>query len=139
MKNYYDQKMELASVLFRIATLNEKKAYYFSLTQPRSPKYGEKVSASHVNNEPYLEYTSKIEEIDRELEQLFKEIDILENYLQKMDDSLRQMKGIEAKLFVSKFIDGLDVKSMARKYNYSESHIYRLLNKINKKIKDDKK
>lgn len=130
MKNYYDQQMELTTVLFRIATLNEKKALYFSKTQPSSPKFGEKVSSSHTNSEPFLIYAQKIEEIDKELEELKEEASILEKYIKKMESSLRDMKGILEKVFVDRFIDGMDVKRIARKYNYSESNIYELIRKI---------
>jgi len=139
LKNYYDQQMELNVVLFRISTLNEKKAMYFDRTQPSSPKFGEKVSSSHKLSEPFLEYTEKVENINQEIEDLYKEKEILEKYLKMMEDSLRQMKGILEKIFVAKYIDGLDVRKIAIKYSYSESHIYRLLTTIHQIIKDDKK
>ena len=139
MKNYYDQQMELTVVLFRIETLKEKKAVYFSETQPSSPKYGEKVSSSHKPNEPFLTYSSKTEAIDLELDSLYKEKAILEKYLKKMEESLRKMKGILEKIFVAKYIDGLDVRRIAMKYSYSESHIYRLLTTIHQIIKDGDK
>lgn len=139
MKNYYDQQMELATVLFRIATLQEKKSLYFDRTQPSSPKFGEKVSSSHKKSEPFLEYTAKVEDIEKELDELQKEKEILEKYLKKMEESLRKMKGILEKIFVAKYIDGLDVRKIATKYSYSESHIYRLLTTIHQIIKDEKK
>lgn len=139
MKNYYDQQMELNIVLFRIESLNEKKSIYFNRTQPSSPKFGEKVSSSHKKSEPFLDYTANIEDINREIDDLLKEKEILEKYLKKMESSLRSMKGILEKIFVAKYIDGLDVRKIAIKYNYSESHIYRLLTTIHQIIKDDKK
>ena len=139
MKNYYDQQMELNTVLFRIATLNEKKAVYFNKTQPTSPKFSEKVASSHTDNNAFLQYVEKIEKIDEEIEELKQEKEILEKYLKKMEESLRSMRGILEKIFVSKYIDGLDVKRIAIKFSYSESHIYRLLTTIHQIIKDDKK
>lgn len=139
MKNYYDQQMELNTTLFRIETLNEKKAIYFNDTQPKSPKYGEKVSSSHKPHDSFLEYSDKTKEIDEELEQLYQEKEILEKYLKMMEESLRKMKGILEKIFVAKYIDGLDVRRISLKFNYSESHIYRLLTTIHQIIKDDKK
>ena len=137
MKNYYDQQMELDTVKFRIATLKEKKAMYFTKTQPSSPKFSEKVNSSHVNNEPFLEYASKIEEIDKELEELYKEAEILENYLGKMSSSLKTMRGTLEKIFVARYVDGLSVKRIAEKFCYSESHIYLLLHKIKNIIKGE--
>ena len=131
--------MELNTVLFRIATLNEKKVVYFNKTQPTSPKFSEKVASSHTDNNVFLQYVEKIEKIDEEIEELKKEKEILEKYLKKMEESLRSMRGILEKIFVSKYIDGLDVKRIAIKFSYSESHIYRLLTTIHQIIKDDKK
>lgn len=139
MKNYYDQQTELNIVNLRIAALNDKKKLYFDRTQPSSPKFGEKVSSSHKKSEPFLDYTVKVEEIDRELDELEKEKQILEKYLKMMEQSLRKMKGILEKIFVAKYIDGLDVRKIAIKYSYSESHIYRLLTTIHQIIKDEKK
>ena len=139
MKNYYDQQMELATVLFRIATLQEKKSLYFDRTQPSSPKFGEKVSSSHKDSEPFLVYTQKIEDIDKELEELYEEATILEKYLKKMEDSLRKMKGILERIFVAKYIDGLNVKKLCIKFNYSKTQIYRYLQIIHSIVKDGKK
>lgn len=136
MKNYYDQQMELATVLFRIATLQEKKALYFNRTQPSSPKFGEKVDSSHVNSEPFLVYAQKVEDIDKELEVLKKEADILEKYVKKMESSLRDMKGILERIFVDRFIDNMEVKQIAKRYNYSESHIYELIRDIKKIVQN---
>ena len=135
VKNYYDQQMELATVLFRIATLQEKKTLYFDRTQPSSPKYGEKVSASHKPSEPFLEYTAKVTDIDKELEELYKESAILEKYLRKMEINLRSMKGLLENIFVDRFIDNMDVKQIAKKYHYSESRIYDLIRDIKKIVK----
>lgn len=140
LKNYYDQQMELNITLMRIETLNEKKAIYFRNTLPKSGKIKEViVDSSRVINDTFLEYNIKTEEIDKELDNLYKEKEILEKYLKKMEDSLRTMKGILERIFVAKYIDGLDVKRISLKFNYSESHIYRLLSTIHQIIKDDKK
>lgn len=137
MKNYYDQKKEFIIVVLRIATLEEKKAMYFNKTQPSSPKFKEKVTTSHVDNDPFLNYVAKIEEIDKELELLYAEADMLEKYLGKMEDNLRGMKGTLEKVFVARYIDGLDVRKIAQKLNYSESHIYTLLKQVQKIVKNN--
>lgn len=132
--------MELMAATYRLETLNEKKAIYFNATQPGSPKLKEvSVSGSKVHNDSFLNYTAKIEDIDKEIEILKKEIYILKKYLKKMEDSLRSMKGILEKIFVLKYIEGLDVRRISYKLNYSEPHIYRLLSTIRQIIKDDKK
>ena len=140
MKNYYDQQMELNLVLFRIETLNEKKAIYLRETQPKSSKPKEvMVDSSRVIKDTFLEYTIKTEEIDKELDDLYKEKEILERYLKKMEESLRSMKGIKEKVFVARFIDGLSAKQISRKMAYSKTSIYRILSEIYQIIQVGKK
>lgn len=140
MKNYYDQQMDLNLTLFRIETLNEKKAIYFNHTQPKSGEIKEvMVDSSRIIKDTFLEYTEKVEEINKELDDLYKEKDILERYLKKMESSLRSMKGILEKIFVAKYIDGLSVDKIAIRVNYSVPSVYRKLSEIYRIIKDDKK
>lgn len=133
MKNYYDQQLELELAKNRLATLKEKKELYFEETQPKSKKInGVMVQSSIVDNNKFLEYTAKIEYLDDEIEVLENEIRILENHLIRMECNLKTMKGILEKVFVDRYINGLSIKKIAKKYNYSESNIYELLKKIRK-------
>ena len=139
IKNYYDQQLELNSAKFRLKTLEEKREFYFNATQPQSVAIKETVVSSSTHSDLLANYVIKIEEIDKEIEVLKKEIEVLEKYLNKMEGCLRKMKGSLERIFVAKYIDGLKVNQIARRINYSPSHIYRELSIINKIIKDDKK
>lgn len=133
MKNYYDQQQELEVAKNRLTTLKEKKRLYFEETQPKSKKInGVMVQSSIVDNNKFLEYTAKIEYLDDEIDVLENEIRILENHLIRMECNLKTMKGILEKVFVDRYINGLSIKKIAKKYNYSESNIYELLKKIRK-------
>jgi DNA-directed RNA polymerase specialized sigma24 family protein len=133
MKNYYDQQQELEVAKNRLTTLKEKKKLYFEETQPKSKKInGVMVQSSIVDNNKFLEYTAKIEYLDDEIDVLENEIRILENHLIRMECNLKTMKGILEKVFVDRYINGLSIKKIAKKYNYSESNIYELLKKIRK-------
>lgn len=133
MKNYYDQQQELEVAKNRLTTLKEKKRLYFEETQPKSKKInGVMVQSSIIDNNKFLEYTAKIEYLDDEIDVLENEIRILENHLIRMECNLKTMKGILEKVFVDRYINGLSIKKIAKKYNYSESNIYELLKKIRK-------
>lgn len=133
MKNYYDQQLELELAKNRLTTLKEKKKLYFEETQPKSKKInGVMVQSSIVDNNKFLEYTAKIEYLDDEIDVLENEIRILENHLIRMECNLKTMKGILEKVFVDRYINGLSIKKIAKKYSYSESNIYELLKKIRK-------
>jgi len=140
MKNYYDQQQELEVAINRLNTLKEKKQIYFEETQPKSKKInGVMVQSSIVNHDKFLEYTSKIESIDKDIEILEKEISMLENYLKKMEHSLRHMKGALEKVFVARYIDGLKANEITTRVNYSIAQVYRYLSTIHQILKDDKK
>lgn len=139
MKNYYDQQMELMAATYRLEALKEKKALYFNETQPKASKIKDvMVDSSRIIEDTFLKYTEKTEEIDKEMELVKEEIEILKKYLKKIEESLRKMKGQLEKIFVAKYIDGLDVRKIAIKFSYSESHIYRLLSTIHQIINDGK-
>ena len=140
MKNYLDQQKELEIARARLQTLKEKKEIYFNKTQPKSKQFDKvMVQSSRVNNNLFLEYTSAIEVLDDSLEILNEEINAMEYYLRNMENSLRSMKGILERIFVAKYIDGLNVTQISEKTHYSQAQVYRYLKQINKIIKDDKK
>ena len=89
-------------------------------------------SSGHTDK--YLEYTSKIEGLDEEITLLETEIEILDVHLQMMEHRLRTLRGTLEKIFVDRFIDGMTIKKIARKYNYSESNVYEIIKKIKKII-----
>ena len=135
MKNYYDQQQELEVAKNRLTTLKEKKRLYFEETQPKSKKInGVMVQSSIVDNNKFLEYTAKIEYLDDEIDVLENEVRILENHLIRMECNLKSMKGILERIFVDRFIEGMSIKRIAKKYNYSESNVYELVKKIKKII-----
>jgi DNA-directed RNA polymerase specialized sigma24 family protein len=125
---------------FRLETLNEKKALYFSKTQPKASQPKEvMVSSSRIPKDTFLEYTQKIEDIEREIEIVKEEIEILKKYLNKMESSLRGMKEPLTKIFVAKYIDGLNVTQICIKVHYSKTQVYRFLQTIHSILKDGKK
>ena len=134
MKNYYDQQQELQAALYRLETLKEKKEMYFNMTQPGTMDYSKDNVDGGVHKDLMTEYVIKIEKIDNEIEIVESEIELLNKYLKKMEDCLRKMKGSLDKMFVARYIDGLSVNEMAKKFNYSPSHIYTMLNYIRKMI-----
>ena len=71
MKNYYDQKQELEVAKTRLKTLKEKRQLYFNETQPKSKKInGVMVKSTPTHTDKFLEYTTKVEVIDDEIEML---------------------------------------------------------------------
>lgn len=139
MKNYLDQQQELRVAIERIKTLREKKKIYFEQTQPKASKMKDVVVTSSFQSDVFLTYMAKIEAIDTEIAILEQEITLLKKSLRKMEKCLRRINDELEKVFILKYIEGLSVREIAIKTNYSESHIYRILTKIRKILQNDKK
>lgn len=135
MKNYYDQQQELQTALYRLDTLKEKREMYFNMTQPGTMDYSKDNVDGGVHKDLMTEYVIKIEKIDDEIKTLESEIDVLNKYLKKMEQCLRSMKGSLEKIFVARYIDNKSVNEIIRIVNYSKSHIYRELQKIENILK----
>lgn len=136
MKNYYDQQQELQTALYRLESLKEKREMYFNMTQPGSVDYSKEPVEGGVHIDSMTEYTIKIEKIDKEIKQVESEIETLNKYLKKMESCLRAMKGIYEKIFVYKYIDGLNVTQIVNRVNYSQSDVYRKLQIIERIINE---
>lgn len=138
MKNYYDQKQELILAEIRCKSLEDKKEVYFQKTQPRATVIKDAVVMVEPHEDVFLEYTHKIKEVDDKLDILYKEIDIDRKAIEDMEKVLGTMKSKHMRIFVDIYIQGLSVRETAIKENYSESHIYTLLDEIKKMINSKK-
>lgn len=138
MKNYYDQKQELKLAEIRCESLEEKKKVYFEKTQPKATVVKDSIVMVEPHEDVFLEYVHKVKEIDDELDVLYKEIKIYRAGIDKMEDVLSTMRSKHVRIFVDVYIEGLSVRETAIKENYSESHIYTLLDEIKKMINSKK-
>jgi len=137
MKNYYDLREELTNNELRLKFLKDKKQLYFNETQPKTILPKDVVVKGATHEDKFFKYITKIEDIDKEIKFLEKEIDMQRKYLHQLEDSLRRMKDTKAKIFVLRYMDNLKVKQIAKITSYSEPHIYTLLGEIKKIIKNN--
>lgn len=123
--------------------LNEKELL-FQRTQPKSPVMDvERVSGGSPENkiETYIVELER-KKIDERLKKA-KEImyDRHELYL-LTSENLKGSRDKYDMIFVLKWIDGKNAKDISRLLHYSESHVYRMINKIKKRsnmIENEKK
>ncbi len=116
--------------------LNEKELL-FQRTQPKSPVMDqERVSGGSPENkiESYIIELER-KKIDERLKRA-KEImnDRHELYLLSLED-LKRSKDKYDMVFVLKWMDGKNAREISKIMHYSESHVYRMINKIKKKAK----
>ena len=75
----------------------------------------------------------KIEKLDKRREVVQEELDIINRRLDKIDNMISKMNGIEKKIFKCRYIWGMPIKNIAERLNYSEIQVKRILKEINKK------
>ena len=132
MRNYYNQYNELKMAKARLNSLEEKRKMYFQMALPHSPKIGNKVNTGGAVNDLFAAYLSKIEAIDAEIKIVKEEIKLLQKGLNEMAQCLSRMDGTLVKIFVLRYIDGLNVKQICHEMAYSRAYIYQKINIIKK-------
>lgn len=75
----------------------------------------------------------KIEQLDKRREIVQEELDIINRRLDKIDNMISEMNGIEKQIFRCRYIWGMPIKNIAERLNYSEIQVKRILKEINKK------
>lgn len=139
MKHYHDQKIELQLAKYRLEGLKERRRLLFDMTQPKASDIAKDRIQTNNSINVYDGYVCRIEDIDKTIALVEKDIETIQNYLNVMEKALRQTKGSLTKIFVMRYIDGLTVSEIHQRTSYSPSSIYRKLTKISKILKDDKK
>ena len=75
----------------------------------------------------------KIEKLDKRRAVAQEELDIINRRLDKIDNMISKMNGIEKQIFRCRYIWGMPIKNIAERLNYSEIQVKRILKEINKK------
>lgn len=139
MKNYYDTQRELEVAEIRLNVLQNKKNILFEKMMPKSSQIKEVVTNGGKQEDAYAKYIAEVYELDKELELKKNEVNMLKYNLKKMEIAMREMKELEEKVFVMRYIDNKKVKHIARELNYTEKNIYRVLDIIKEKIEKNRK
>ena len=138
---YEDFKNKYIETQKRYDEILREKERLFSKTQPASVDYDkERVSGGTASN-PFDAYMIAKEEkhIDERLMEIRSILDDRGKLLKIKEKELRNSKALEDKIYRMRHLDRLKVYQIAKLLNYSEPQIYRILRKISKTLKDDKK
>lgn len=134
MKKYAALKKRLELCLICIETLQEQKEVLNAFLYPRTSRIKPVCAKGGTNNDRFSEYVHETMTIDKQIEIVKKEVELLKINIKKMEYVLRNIDDKMYKIFVYRYIDGLNVKDIAKKTNYSTRRIYQILNKIEKAI-----
>lgn len=135
MKNYYTQLSELRLAEERLATLTDKKMFLETRATKTTSTLKEVVTTGGTSSDKMLEYAIKCEEVDKQIEELKKEIDILKKGLHQMDEILKNISGIEERIFRLYYIENKNPTQISFIIPCARDTVYRYLRKINKKVK----
>lgn len=120
--------------------LNEKQGL-FEMTQPKGIDTEKETVSGGKQNNLFDSYMIALEQskIDERIAALQEILEAREKLLSEKLKELRESLFLEDKVYRMRYIDRMRVFKIARKLNYSEPQIYRILRRIQKTIKDDKK
>lgn len=139
MKNYYDTQKELEVAEIRLNVLQNKKNILFEKMMPKASQIKEIVTSGGKQEDAYAKYIAEVYELDKEIELKQNEVNMLKYNLKKMEIAMREMKELEEKVFVMRYIDNKKVKHIARELHYSQENIYKTLNTIKEKVQKNTK
>lgn len=139
MKNYYQQLSELRIAEERLITLKEKKAMLENQITKITSTIKDVVAFGGVQNDKMTSYVIRCEDIDKQIEEIEEEIRILKKGLHQMDEILKNISGIEERIFRLYYIENKNPTQISFIIPCGKATVYRYLSKINKKVKIEKK
>ena len=133
MKNYYQQLSELRIAETRLKTLQEKKMLLETQATKTTGSLNEVVAfGGGISNKP-LTYVELCEIVDKQIKELEKEVRILRKGLQDMNDILKNISGIEERIFRLYFVENKTPTQISFIIPCDRSTVYRHIKAINKK------
>ena len=135
MKPYYNQLSELRLAEERLNTLLDKKKMLEARITKITSTPKDIITTGGVQNDKMADYVIKCEEIDKEIEELEEEISILKKGLSQMEKILKNISGIEERVFRLYYIENKNPTQISFIIPCARDTVYRYLRKINKKIK----
>lgn len=139
MKSYYQQLSELRIAETRLDTLNEKKAMLEAKITKVTSTSKEIVTSGGVQSDKMTDYVIRCEEINKQIEEVEEEIEILKKGLHKMDEILKHVSGIEERVFRLYFMENKTPTQISYIVPCGIATVYRYIKEIKRKYKNDKK
>lgn len=112
----------------------EKKSQLLYSVVPKSANFENELVKGSSSNK-FLNYTIKMEEIDKEINVRRNLRDVLAYRLKLKEIELKKSDNILDKVYYLKFVERMKVKYISIKINYSKEQTYRFLKKIVEDLK----
>ena len=134
MKNYYAQLSELRIAETRLETLREKKGMLETKITNITSQLKDVVVHTNATNDNMSEYVIKCEEVNKQIEEVETEIKVLKKGLQRMDEILKNISGIEERIFRLYYIENKNPTQISFIVPCDRRTVYRYLKKIRGKL-----
>lgn len=128
-EEYKEAKKEFEKAL-------DKKSQLLYSVVPKSANFENELVKGSSSNK-FLNYTIKMEEIDKEINVRRNLRDVLEYRLKLKEIELNNSSNILDKIYLLKYVKNMKVRYIAIKTNYSKRRIYDFINDIRKMIKEE--
>lgn len=119
--------------------LINKRDELFLKTQPKSSKFDKEKVDSRSTRNIMEEYVIQKEYYNERIMQLNIALDDIYQVLKRKRDELRQSKNVYDRIYYYFCIERLTIYKISNLTNYSQSQVYRKLEKMGVKVKDAKK
>lgn len=133
MKNLYELQKEINEKRLYQKLLMEKIYLLRCKTEPGTVKINEVVTKK--NNIDKTKIIDKIIEYEKEIELLQEEIDLYKPILDELEKLLKEYNDVYQQIYFEYYIKGYSADKIAMRYHYSRRQIYNIINKLNKKFK----
>ena len=134
MKNYYQQLSELRLAEARLNTLKEKKMLLETQATRTTSQLKEVAIFGTGQSDPMTNYAILCEELDKQIETTEEEIKILKKGLAQMDKILKNISGIEERIFRLYYIENKNPTQISFIIPCDRRTVYRYLSKIKQKM-----
>lgn len=130
-----DQLRELEIARERYDSLKEEKKMLQLSVDAEAIKFDKQIVSKGVQDDKMLNYTIKLEKIEKQMDRINQEIQMLNEKLVKMQENIRKMDAINYRIFSLHEVEGLNVNQIIARTGYSKTHIYRILQEIDNFLK----
>lgn len=134
IKNYYSQLSELRIAETRLETLREKKGMLETKITNITSQLKDVVVHTNATNDNMSDYVIKCEEVNKQIEEVEVEIKVLKKGLQKMNEILKNISGIEERIFRLYYIENKNPTQISFIVPCDRRTVYRYLKKIREKL-----
>lgn len=139
MKNYYNQKKDLEIAEIRLENLEERLQRLEATIISCTSQTEEMMGSGGFSNDKMDQYIIKKTILENDIAIQKEEIKNLKKDLKRMEHAIRQMKGIEEKIFILLHVECHKPAEVARLIPCDLSTVYRYRDKINNRIESCEK